>query len=73
MQEPSYCLQCGVELSMITWVNHDMFIHSATTKDFDVVLKPGASGAVVLLQPGTINYICRYHPGMKGQIVIKPR
>jgi len=47
-----------------------MFLHSATTPDFDVVLKPGTSGGVRLLKPGTINYICRYHPGMKGQIVV---
>ena len=54
----------------IAWANHDIFLHSATTPDFDVVLKPGASGGVKLLKPGVINYICRYHPGMKGQIVV---
>ncbi|HEY1426899.1 MAG TPA: cupredoxin domain-containing protein [Caulobacteraceae bacterium] len=54
----------------IAWANHDMFIHSATTPDFTVVLKPGTSGGVRLLKPGTINYICTYHPGMKGQIVV---
>ena len=40
------------------------------TPDFDVALKPGASGGVRLLKPGVISYICRYHPGMKGQIVV---
>jgi len=54
----------------VAWANNDMFLHSATTPDFDVVLKPGTSGGVRLLKPGTINYICRYHPGMKGQIVV---
>ena len=54
----------------IAWANSDMFLHSATTPDFDVVLKPGASGGVRLLKPGVINYICRYHPGMKGRIVV---
>ena len=54
----------------VAWVNKDMFLHSATTADFDVVLKPGVSGEIRLLQPGTITYICRYHPGMKGQIVV---
>jgi plastocyanin len=54
----------------VAWANQDMFLHSATTPDFDVVLKPGASAGVRLLKPGTITYICRYHPGMKGQIVV---
>lgn len=54
----------------VAWANNDIFLHSATTPDFDVVLKPGASGGVRLLKAGTINYICRYHPGMKGQIVV---
>jgi plastocyanin len=54
----------------VAWANHDIFLHSATTPDFDVVLKPGESGGVKLLKPGVINYICRYHPGMKGQIVV---
>jgi len=55
----------------VAWVNNDIFLHSATTRDFDVSLKPGASAGVRLLKPGVINYICRYHPGMKGQIVVQ--
>lgn len=55
----------------VAWVNKDIFLHSATTPDFDVVLKPGATAGVRLLKPGAINYICRYHPGMKGQIVVE--
>jgi plastocyanin len=54
----------------VAWANNDIFLHSATTPDFDVVLKPGASGGVRLKKPGVISYICRYHPGMKGQIVV---
>ena len=56
----------------VVWLNDDIFLHSATTPDFDVVVKPGASAGVRLLKAGTINYICRYHPGMKGQIVVSP-
>ena len=54
----------------VAWVNKDIFLHSATTPDFNVVLKPGASGGVRLLKPGAINYVCTFHPGMKGQIVV---
>ena len=54
----------------VAWINHDIFLHSATTPDFDVVLKPGATAVVRLLKPGVISYICRYHPGMTGKIVV---
>ncbi|MGH6955902.1 MAG: cupredoxin domain-containing protein [Caulobacteraceae bacterium] len=57
----------------VRWVNHDIFLHSATATDksFDVTLKPHGSGQVVLRHPGVVTYICRYHPGMKGQIVVR--
>src|SRR5580704_1755221 len=57
----------------VQWVNKDMFLHSATAADksFDVTVKPNTTGAVVLSHAGVISYICRYHPGMKGQIVVQ--
>ena len=57
----------------VQWVNKDTFLHSATAADksFDVTLKPGATGGLVLKRAGVISYICRYHPGMKGQIVVQ--
>jgi plastocyanin len=56
----------------IEWVNHDIFLHSATATDhsFDVQLRPGATGTVKLTRPGTISYTCKYHPGMKSQLVV---
>jgi plastocyanin len=56
----------------VQWVNKDMFLHSATAADhsFDVTLKPNTVGGVTLTHPGVISYICRYHPGMKGQLVV---
>lgn len=56
----------------IQWVNHDMFLHSATAKDgqFDVELPPGATAGVVLQRSGIIQYYCRYHPGMTGQLSV---
>ncbi len=29
----------------VAWVNHDIFVHSATTPDFDVVLSPARAPA----------------------------
>lgn len=56
----------------LRWDNHDMFQHSATAKDgqFDVDLPAGRAGSVVLRRAGIISYICRYHPGMSGQIAV---
>ena len=57
----------------VRWVNHDIFLHSATASDhsFDVSLKPGSAGQITLTHAGTIGYTCKYHPGMKGQLVVQ--
>ncbi len=57
----------------VQWYNKDPFLHSATASDasFDVNLPPNASGQFVLSRAGVISYVCRYHPGMKGQIVVQ--
>ncbi|HEY3797748.1 MAG TPA: plasmid stabilization protein [Caulobacteraceae bacterium] len=57
----------------VRWVNDDLFLHSATASDhsFDLTLQPKGSGGVVMKRAGVISYICRYHPGMKGQIVVR--
>ena len=56
----------------IDWVNNDIFLHSATASDksFDVELKPKAHGLTVLRKPGIIPFSCRYHPGLKGRLVV---
>lgn len=56
----------------LEWVNHDIFRHSATGKGFDLNLKPGAQGRLVLKGVGIVPYYCRYHPGMKAQFTIEP-
>src|SRR5665213_2690832 len=57
----------------VQWANHDIFLHSATATDhsFDLQLKPGATGQIVLTHAGTIGYTCKYHPAMKGQLVVQ--
>jgi plastocyanin len=57
---------------IVEWANHDIFQHSVTGQGFDLDLKPGADGRLVLTKAGTVPYVCRYHPGMKGRIVIAP-
>jgi plastocyanin len=57
----------------IIWVNKDMFRHTATAADhsFDVDLMPGKAGKTMLTKSGSIPFICRYHPNMRGVLVVK--
>lgn len=53
--------------------NDDVFQHSATLKGaFDLDLKPGQSGRVVLPGAGAYVVICRYHPTMKAKLIVQP-
>jgi len=56
----------------ILWVNRDLFRHTATAKDqsFDIDLPPDKSGKLVLKHPGTIAFSCKFHPGMRGTLVV---
>ncbi|PDT90606.1 amicyanin [Bradyrhizobium sp. Y36] len=58
----------------ITWINKDVFAHTATAKngDFDVTLPPKKSAASILKKAGTIDYYCRYHPNMKATLKVEP-
>lgn len=58
----------------ITWINKDVFAHTATARngDFDVTLPPKKSATSVLKKAGTIEYYCRYHPNMKATLKIEP-
>lgn len=57
----------------IVWVNKDMFRHTATATDhsFDIDLMPGKAGKTVLTKSGSIPFICRYHPNMRGVLSVK--
>lgn len=59
----------------IAWVNADIFRHSATALDgsFNLDMVPGARGEAVLSRPGVIRFYCRYHPDMKGEIVVRAK
>jgi len=57
----------------IEWINNDVFAHTATVKGgFEVMLPPKKSGSVVMEQAGAVDYYCRFHPNMKGRIVVRP-
>jgi plastocyanin len=59
----------------IAWVNHDIPAHTATAPngDWDVTVAANKAVSLVLKKAGTVEYYCRYHPNMKGRIVIVPK
>ena len=57
----------------ISWTNEDSAPHTATADDgsFDTErLNEGDSGEVKFETPGTFEYICSFHPSMRGLIVV---
>ncbi len=58
----------------ITWQNHDIFRHTATARDksFDIDLPPKAEVKMVVGPAGSIDFFCKFHPGMTGTLVISP-
>lgn len=57
----------------IIWVNRDFLRHTASATDhsFDVDLQPGARARTLLKKGGSIPFVCRYHPGMRGVLQIR--
>lgn len=57
----------------ITWRNNDVVPHTATSQgQFDSgAIAPGKTFSKKMDRPGAYDYICTYHPGMKGRIEVK--
>lgn len=58
----------------VEWVNKDALAHTATATngDWNVVTGPKQSARVVLKKAGAVDYFCKYHPNMKGRVVVAP-
>ena len=58
----------------ITWQNKDIFRHSATARDgsFDVDLPASAEVTMVVGEPGSVEFFCKFHPGMTASLLISP-
>jgi plastocyanin len=56
----------------IEWANSDFVAHTATArnKDWDMAIPANGVGRVTLDHPGDVDYFCRYHPFMAGQISV---
>jgi plastocyanin len=58
----------------VEWVNKDPFAHTATATngEWNVTLAPKQDGQLVLKTPGTTDYFCKFHPNMKGRVIVAP-
>ena len=58
---------------VIIWDNRDLVRHSATAKGkFDIDLPAGKKVSARLTAAGTVPFLCKYHPGMKAVLKVKP-
>jgi plastocyanin len=56
----------------VEWINHDILAHTATAPGaWDIVIAANSSERLILNQAGSVYYFCRFHPNMKGRIVIQ--
>lgn len=60
----------------VVWVNNDILPHTATDSaaggwDTDTIAAGGAKRSIVMVAPGTADYICSLHPTMRGTIIVK--
>ena len=56
----------------IEWVNADFVAHTATARNgaWDIMIPPNATKSVILKADGTVDYYCKFHPNMTGQVTI---
>ena len=57
----------------IEWFNKDIVDHTATAKNkaWDVTIPTQKKVRVVLKTAGIVDYYCRFHPNMTGQLTVK--
>jgi plastocyanin len=60
--------------STVTFVNKDFFPHNVRSDAAHLrsgQIDPDGSWSVELKTPGTFNYVCTLHPGMKGVLRVR--
>lgn len=60
---------------MVVFTNHDIAPHTATAVDGSWTTKDiprGRSETLVVPSTGAGAFVCRYHPAMRGRLVIAP-
>ncbi|MEP9399472.1 cupredoxin family copper-binding protein [Mesorhizobium sp. KR2-14] len=55
----------------IEWINKDILAHTATVDGgWDVMIPPKKSASLVVEAAGSTDYYCRFHPNMKGRVIV---
>lgn len=54
----------------VRWVNRGDRPHTTTGKGWDVTLAPGESYSKRFRRAGTYRYVCTFHSGMTGRIIV---
>ena len=56
----------------VIWVNNDIVEHTATATGFDSkLIAPGKSWKQTFKSKARHDYVCKYHPTMKGTLVVR--
>lgn len=56
----------------VTWTNMDSMLHDVKSQGFESPdLKKGEQYSKTFDKPGTYDYFCEIHPGMKGKVIVK--
>lgn len=55
---------------MIEWTNRDVVDHTATASNhaWDVSIAAGKTGRAVVTKTGSVDYFCKFHPNMRGEV-----
>ncbi|HEY4982327.1 MAG TPA: cupredoxin family copper-binding protein [Pseudolabrys sp.] len=58
----------------IEWINKDILAHTATAtnNDWNVAIAPKKTARLLLNKAATVDYFCKYHPNMKGRVLVTP-
>src|SRR5687768_12078519 len=58
----------------IEWINKDVVAHTATATggDWNVNIAGKKTEKQVLQKAGSFDYYCKWHPNMKGRLVVEP-
>jgi plastocyanin len=56
----------------VTWTNSGSLPHNATSSEFEsATIAPGETFRWTAEKPGTVDYVCTFHPGMEGTITVQ--
>ena len=58
----------------VQWVNKDFIAHSATARnhDWDIAIPANGMATLKVAKAGAVEYYCKLHPTMKGEIDVRP-